>query len=343
MLFINVERTNQDSHPNHTTSSHTDPPTHNLMKLIHPLRTFASKGKSSFFKPKYSTLQTNQNFHAILPTSFSRCTTSVKCYPRYPYPPQDWKHQYPYCGEDAYFFAINPKTRAQSFGVADGVASWELFKVDASEFAWQLMENCKEAVHHGLSDPVDILNFAYEMIIEKKQVYAGSATALVITIETRIVNDKIVTVLNSANLGDCCYVVLRKGKIIYKCPQLQHYFNAPYQLGVAPTEFFTNANFSDKPTDAVTHSMIVQDKDIIVVGSDGMFDNLFDEDIERIVQAGGGVNRISKNLLQEAKSVAKSGKISPFVKKAQDDGDNHIDAKWDDATVIVGEINSIVQ
>ena len=38
----------------------------------------------------------------------------------------------------------------------------------------------------------------------------------------------------TANLGDSGYMVIRRGEVIERSEEQQHYFNSPYQLAVAP-------------------------------------------------------------------------------------------------------------
>ncbi len=83
--------------------------------------------------------------------------------------------------------------------------------------------------------------------------------------------------MHTCNLGDSCYIILRSndGDIttVHRSKEQQYSFNFPYQCG-------TNC---DLPYDAQDASHDVQHNDIVVMGSDGLFDNLFDEDIKRCV------------------------------------------------------------
>lgn len=58
----------------------------------------------------------------------------------------------------------------------------------------------------------------------------GSSTACV------IVFDKQKNILNSANLGDSGFLIFRKGKVLYRSSEQQHYFNTPYQLASPPPD-----------------------------------------------------------------------------------------------------------
>ncbi|KAJ1891826.1 hypothetical protein LPJ66_006698, partial [Kickxella alabastrina] len=119
--------------------------------------------------------------------------------------------------------------------------------------------------HYYDATPVDILRRAYEFTLDEMETLAvrGSSTACVVVLR----GDE----LRVANLGDCGLTVVRQGDMVYRTEEQQHSFNFPYQLG-------TEAH-SDTPSDAQVFRLKIQKGDIIIVGSDGVFDNLFDEDI----------------------------------------------------------------
>jgi protein phosphatase PTC7 len=72
--------------------------------------------------------------------------------------------------------------------------------------------------------------------------------------------------LRIANLGDCSLLVIRNGEIIYRTKELQHGFNFPYQVGT---------HQRDEPMkDADRVEVEVEENDVVVVGSDGLMDNL---------------------------------------------------------------------
>ena len=60
--------------------------------------------------------------------------------------------------------------------------------------------------------------------------FSGSSTACV------IVFDKQNSTVNSANIGDSGFVIFRKGKLLHKSMEQQHYFNTPYQLACPPPD-----------------------------------------------------------------------------------------------------------
>ena len=92
----------------------------------------------------------------------------------------------------------------------------------------------------------------------------------------------VVTVLNTparllrvASLGDSGLRVYRAGRLMYATPQQQHYFDCPYQMS-DPGQ----TDRSDSPADALTADVAVSPGDIVLMGSDGVFDNVSDEELE---------------------------------------------------------------
>ncbi|RCH79019.1 hypothetical protein CU098_006373, partial [Rhizopus stolonifer] len=81
--------------------------------------------------------------------------------------------------------------------------------------------------------------------------------------------------LRIANLGDCGVSVIRANDYIFRSEEQQHSFNFPYQLGTASF---------DSPTDAQQFTVKIEEGDIIILGSDGLFDNLYDDEILEEVQ-----------------------------------------------------------
>ncbi len=65
----------------------------------------------------------------------------------------------------------------------------------------------------------------------------------------------------------------------WSCAQVQqHEFNCPYQLGspeIVPE--------TDTAEDAAVYELDAEQGDILVLGTDGLFDNMWDDQLERIV------------------------------------------------------------
>ncbi|KAG1378488.1 hypothetical protein G6F61_005799 [Rhizopus arrhizus] len=237
-------------------------------------------------------------------------------------------------GEDAYF------RRSDALGVADGVGGWSDRKsADAALYSRKLMhhaylelerfENVEDPYFYKYDqvDPVHILQNSYEKSMSEmmKDGILGSSTACLAILRH--------SELRIANLGDCGVSVIRHHNYIFQSEEQQHSFNFPFQLG---------PNSPDKPNDAQAKK-----GDIIIMGSDGLFDNLFDKDILSIVQSHVASRRgqllslepqkISDELAERAKVVSRT-KLdveSPFQEKAVNEGIYYQGGKADDISVLV--------
>ncbi|GMP89812.1 hypothetical protein CsSME_00041210 [Camellia sinensis var. sinensis] len=92
----------------------------------------------------------------------------------------------------------------------------------------------------------------------------GSATVIVAMLERN-------GSLKIANVGDCGLRVIRKGQIIFSTSPQEHYFDCPYQL--------SSEVVGQTYLDATVTSVRLMEGDTIVMGSDGLFDNVFNHEI----------------------------------------------------------------
>lgn len=77
----------------------------------------------------------------------------------------------------------------------------------------------------------------------------------------------------TANIGDSGFIVVREGTIVHRSEEQQHYFNTPFQLSLPPPGHGENV-LSDSPESADSLSFPVLDGDVILVATDGVFDNV---------------------------------------------------------------------
>ena len=162
-------------------------------------------------------------------------------------------------GEDAFFVS----EEYASFGVADGVGGWAAAGIDPAEYPRKLIDACEAgAALHG--DPFNILMSAFETVHAP-----GTCTVALACLEGKY--------LRIASLGDCGTKVVRDGVVVFASKVQEHRFNQPYQLG-SPRYHPSNV-----PDDAHRYNVIVQPGDVIVMGSDGLWDNLWDHELEQLV------------------------------------------------------------
>jgi len=135
-------------------------------------------------------------------------------------------------------------------------------------------------------------------------------------------------------VGDCLISLIRHNELVYRSSEQQHKFNYPYQLG---------PQSADTPLkDAFRIDLAVQEGDVIVVASDGMGDNLWDEDVlEEVVRWGADVRGLSEALAKRAQRVSMAGASigeTPFARRAHEEKKNHVGGKTDDISVLVAVI-----
>jgi len=220
-------------------------------------------------------------------------------------------------GEDAYFLTTDMKV----MGVADGVGGWGDIGVDPALYSRSLMEGAKLSAETPLSprDPVEIMSEGYEY----SRYVQGSSTCCILVLDGQQ--------LRAANLGDSGFMVIRGLDIVYRTKE-QHSFNFPYQIGTGS---------ADKPQHAQRITVEVQPDDLIILGTDGLWDNLFDEDIiEVVANAPSDPATIAQLIARQAHIVANDKDIiSPFSKSARSNGyPLATGGKLDDITVLVARV-----
>ncbi|KAK3285532.1 hypothetical protein CYMTET_6868 [Cymbomonas tetramitiformis] len=173
-----------------------------------------------------------------------------------------------YGGEDAWFVSCQQGT--DCMGVADGVSGWNEVGVNPKIYAEKLMRTAKLSVDSGMaSTPSRILSEAYDMTAER-----GSCTACVATIHPD-------GWLHASNIGDTCVMVLRGERVVMKSTPQMEGENCPLQL--ACLELLNEDEYGHTPKDAMLYSCKVQPGDVVLLASDGLFDNLTDKTISSIV------------------------------------------------------------
>jgi len=224
-------------------------------------------------------------------------------------------------GEDGHFICIDE----QAIGVADGVGGWADHGVDAGLYAKELMSKSMSAIKdepEGAIDPSRVLEKAF--IGTKAR---GSSTACIITLKEQG--------LHAVNLGDSGFIVVRDGRTVLKSPSQQHDFNFTYQL--------ESGGSSDLPSSADVFHYSVAHGDVIIAGTDGLFDNLYDNEITAVVvealRSGLGAQGTAQKIAALARERAQDKhRQSPFAAAAQEAGYRYYGGKLDDITVVVSYV-----
>jgi len=217
--------------------------------------------------------------------------------------------------------------------VADGVGGWADVGVDPGLYSKKLCKNIEQLTKNRWDiykiSPRQLLIDAAELTKEQ-----GSSTVCTVILDEQR------PLIHTAYIGDSSYLLLRlvEGnlKVLHHSPEQQKDFNFPFQIG----------SVGDPPQVAKVTKHQVQNNDIIVVGTDGLFDNLEDKQIvdtiKPFVQADpnlADVELLSEMIAELAYKFSLDEKhMSPFAKKAYEAYYDFVGGKSDDITVVVGQV-----
>ncbi|XP_050289354.1 probable protein phosphatase 2C 26 isoform X1 [Quercus robur] len=234
-------------------------------------------------------------------------------------------------GEDAFFVS---NYNGGAIAVADGVSGWAEQNVDPSLFPKELMANASNLVgdEEVNNDPQILLRKAHAATSS-----IGSATVIVAMLERN-------GILKIASVGDCGLRVIREGQIILSTFPQEHYFDCPYQL--------SSEAVGQTYLDAMVSSVELMEGDTIIMGSDGLFDNVFDHEIISTIARCRDVVEAAKALANLASNHSMDSNFdSPYSLEARSKGFDVplwrkilgmklTGGKLDDITVVVGLVVS---
>jgi serine/threonine protein phosphatase PrpC len=209
------------------------------------------------------------------------------------------------CGEDD--FLVSQRGDIKLLIVSDGVGSWSRYGINPKIFTrellksinvqFKLLNNTIIAEHdkRKVSFLLNIIRKAYDNVQRTKRfIRFGSCTVVSLSLNIKTLH------LNSYVLGDSGFMIIRNNRIVYRSKDLLHGFNFPYQLA------FMNEH-SNSPNDGFIRPFKLRVNDVIIMGSDGLFDNLFDEAILYYVKSEVKYlsSRIQKGYSETARKIAK--------------------------------------
>lgn len=236
-------------------------------------------------------------------------------------------------GEDGYCMELLSDGRLL-MAVADGVGRWRDKGVNPSLFANGLLSLVIEEANNSESNclPQIILSNAFRRLVAMNNTgeirTPGSSTACVVIVHPGR--------LELANLGDSGVVVFRENLVIFRSQPQQFTHNCPFQISIDPQK----KRCDDMTVHVETYSLPLQKGDVIIVATDGLFDNVFDEDINWVIGNNQEAQTIANNLLITAHSRAQSEDIhTPY----SDEVNRHyphyeggfMGGKRDDITILV--------
>lgn len=186
-----------------------------------------------------------------------------------------------YGGEDAFFVS------SLSCGVSDGVGGWQESGINPAEYSQGLMDEAKRYFEEESDILDDSGGFVQSTLgaltrAHQRTRKPGSATACILKIDSDSGE------LEASNLGDSGFLVIRDGDVVLRTPVQEHFFDCPYQLGAAP-EYVPETDYPED-SNQITHQL--HDGDVIVMATDGLWDNVSVQDVVGIVQSYEGKDDI---------------------------------------------------
>ncbi|CAL4958412.1 unnamed protein product [Urochloa decumbens] len=214
---------------------------------------------------------------------------------------------------------------------------WAEKDVNPALFSRELMRNSSNFLNDAElqvnRDPQSLLMKAHAATSS-----IGSATVIIAMLEKT-------GTLKIASVGDCGLKIIRKGQVMFSIYPQEHYFDCPYQI--------SSEAVGQTYQDALVCSVNLMEGDTIVSGSDGLFDNIFDQEIISIVSESPGVDEAAKALAELARKhsvdvtfdspysieARSRGFDVPWWKKLL--GAKLIGGKMDDITVVVAKVKTV--
>lgn len=202
----------------------------------------------------------------------------------------------------------------KALGVADGVSAWRRYGIDSGRFARELMGYCKKIqLKSGTSRHT--LATGLSEAHAKVQAY-GSSTVLLGFLAN--------SCLFLSTLGDSRAMIVRwiheKPVIVFKSGISVHSFNTPYQLAHIPANLDPEAFVQDTSADALYYSLEIETGDLLIFGTDGLWDNIYDWELISLLgkeKQFSSSQRITEKIGEEAFKNSKAEKAGPFQDAAK--------------------------
>ena len=231
-------------------------------------------------------------------------------------------------GEDSWFITD------EVIGVADGVGGMTKLGVDSKMFSRTLCLFAEQGViKRQVTNPLSLAKYAFSKVSVD-----GASTLL-------IVNGENANELEVYNIGDSQLGVWRSGRgWVHISDEQEHDFNQPFQLGRL------SKYMADRPEVGASYTIETQKKDILILASDGLWDNLFPDEVSDLVATHLLARRkLQGTSLDEGRLALKlatvayengldSTRDSPFSERAESFGHKLPGGKPDDITVLVATI-----
>ncbi|BDA48584.1 Protein phosphatase PTC7 homolog [Coccomyxa sp. Obi] len=254
-----------------------------------------------------------------------------------------------YGGEDAFFMS---NSGGGAMGVADGVGGWQESGINPAEYSRTFMRiachylegkdihpvtpgevssgsapldaSASDASSTTGEDSEEVRSVGSDRVAEILTARGALAAAHA---GTRLPGSSTACILrlnrpnrtiDAANLGDSGFMLVRDGEVVFKSPVLQHFFDCPLQFGACPD--FSES--TDSAEDAAVFELAVQPGDVLLAGSDGLWDNCYDHELlqllpdspEAVEQAAGAIAGLASQHAADKKF------RSPYTEEAKRQG-----------------------
>ncbi|RMJ25687.1 hypothetical protein PHISP_03418 [Aspergillus sp. HF37] len=262
-------------------------------------------------------------------------------------------------GDDAVLVGEN------CMGVNDGVGAWAT-KPQGHAALWSrlllhfwALEVERQVDCAATPDPVGFLQNAYHETVQattSPNEWLGTTTSVTTLLHwLRAEDGKPRPVLYVTNLGDCKVLVIRprEEKVLFRSVEQWHWFDCPMQLGT---------NSVDTPRkNAVLSTVDLEEDDIVLALSDGVLDNLWEQEVltitmDSVKKWAEGRNQendrdwappaalaeermvfVARELLKAALTIAQDPFAeSPYMERGIEEGLAIEGGKMDDISVVVG-------
>jgi protein phosphatase PTC7 len=193
----------------------------------------------------------------------------------------------PDSGHDAFFVSRVNDSGSTAFGLADGVGGWVDSGVDPADFSHGFCGYMAEAArgykprNGERLTARQLMQQGYDAVCRDSSLRAGGSTACVAIADPD-------GTLDIANLGDSGFLHLRLNAVHTVSEPQTHAFNTPFQLSLVPPALaarmatYGGQQLCDLPRDADVSKHDLRHGDVIILATDGVLDNLFNQDILRV-------------------------------------------------------------
>lgn len=190
-------------------------------------------------------------------------------------------------------------------GCADGVSQIEEFGIDASKLPRELLDACEDqAMNLLVPDEAGKISGAYEGPVPlmreafKKTRSLGSTTVCLSVLDnSTMIHGKLHPMMAIISIGDCELMVLRQSFVqnrlryvtVFNTEMQRIDGNCQCPLQVCRVDERIDAAFDEQMSIEViergsaVHMVSVYEGDLVIIGSDGVFDNLFKDEVVQLV------------------------------------------------------------